>query len=302
LHDRNSQERSSHKVQEWNGKGFAGTDFFVSSCGELFKLSARTGCTDRARRFRIWVEKPEDMKAQEQARPTEGPGRARQVQSIFSEIAPRYDLLNHVLSFNVDRGWRRKAINRLGWEEVPEGRYLDACAGTFDLSLELSGREGFRGQVLASDFARPMLLEGLPKLEGSPVHPVCGDSLLLPFPDASFEGAMVAFGVRNLSDLSTGLEEFARVLKPGRRLVILEFTEPPNPLLRRFYLFYFRRILPLVGRLVSGHPWAYTYLPESVKEFPSPPDLAGMMKGAGFQEASWELLSGGIAALHVGVR
>ncbi len=152
------------------------------------------------------------MKAQEQARPTEGPGRARQVQSIFSEIAPRYDLLNHVLSFNVDRGWRRKAINRLGWEEVPEGRYLDACAGTFDLSLELSGREGFRGQVLASDFARPMLLEGIPKLEGSPVHPVCGDSLLLPFSDASFEGAMVAFGVRNLSDLSTGLEEFARVM------------------------------------------------------------------------------------------
>lgn len=242
------------------------------------------------------------MKAQEQARPTEGPERANQVQTIFSEIAPRYDLLNHVLSLNVDRGWRKKAINRLGWEKAPEGDYLDACAGTFDLSLELSGRKGFRGRILASDFARPMLLEGLPKLHGSPVHAVCGDSLLLPFSDASFQGATVAFGVRNLSDLSQGLEEFARVLKPGGKLVILEFTEPPNPILRRFYLFYFRRILPLVGRVVSGHPWAYTYLPESVKEFPSPPALGELMEKAGFKGASWELLSGGIAALHVGVR
>ena len=242
------------------------------------------------------------MTAANQARPSEGRYRERQVRRIFSEIAPRYDLLNHLLSLNVDRGWRRRAVDGLDWEQGPEGSYLDACAGTFDLSLELTGREGFRGRVLASDFARPMLLEGLSKISASPVLPVCGDSLRLPFPDAFFDGAMVAFGVRNLSDLSRGLREFVRVLKPGRRLVILEFSEPPNLILRHLYLFYFRRVLPLVGRLVSGHPWAYTYLPESVKEFPGPEALAELMSGSGFRATSWELLSGGIAALHVGVR
>ena len=236
------------------------------------------------------------------ARPSEGPERARQVRQIFSEIAPRYDLLNHLLSLNVDREWRRRAVDRLGWEGEAEGTYLDACAGTFDLSLELSGRDSFRARIVAADFARPMLLEGLSKIAGSPVIPVCGDSLHLPFPDGSFQGAMVAFGIRNLSDLSGGLREFVRVLKPGRRLVVLEFTVPPNPLLRRLYFLYFRRILPRVGRIISGHPWAYSYLPESVKEFPGPGDLAGLMQAAGFRETRWELLSGGIAALHVGVR
>jgi demethylmenaquinone methyltransferase/2-methoxy-6-polyprenyl-1,4-benzoquinol methylase len=113
---------------------------------------------------------------------------------------------------------------------------------------------------------------------------------------------MVAFGVRNLSDPARGFEEFARVLKPGRRLVVLEFTEPPNPLVRWMYLLYFRRILPRIGRWVSGHPWAYTYLPESVREFPDPEGLARLIHESGFKETSWNLLSGGIAALHVGVR
>jgi demethylmenaquinone methyltransferase/2-methoxy-6-polyprenyl-1,4-benzoquinol methylase len=242
------------------------------------------------------------MTRNREARPSEGPERADQVQHIFSEIAPRYDLLNHVLSMNVDRAWRRKTVDRLGWEGVPDGRFLDACAGTFDLSLELAGRKGFSGEVVASDFARPMLVEGLSKIDESPILPVCGDSLRLPFRDASFHGAMVAFGVRNLADLSRGFREFARVLRPGGHLVVLEFTEPPNPVLRRFYLFYFRRVLPLIGRIVSGHPWAYTYLPESVKEFPGPGELAELMTEAGFSQTRFELLSGGIAALHVGVR
>ncbi len=237
-----------------------------------------------------------------EGRPTKGPERERQVRRIFSEIAPRYDLLNHLLSLNVDRGWRRRAVNRLGWEAAPEGTFLDACAGTFDLSLELAVREGFRGSIMASDFARPMLKEGLRKLSGAPVFPVCGDTLRLPFPDRLFDGAMVAFGIRNLSDLQRGFQEFRRVLGRGGRLVVLEFTEPPNPALRGLYLLYFRRILPLVGRLVSGHPWAYQYLPESVREFPDPAGLAEMMRSAGFRETTWELLSGGIAALHVGVR
>ena len=242
------------------------------------------------------------MATSDEARPSRGRDRERQVRRIFSEIAPRYDLLNHLLSLNVDRGWRRRAIDGLDWGVSPDGLFLDACAGTYDLSLELAGRNGFRGQVIASDFARPMLVQGLGKLKGRPVVPVCGDTLSLPFPDGVFQGAMVAFGVRNLSDVSLGFREFARVLEPGRRLVVLEFTEPPNPLLRWLYLFYFHRILPMVGRVVSGHSWAYTYLPKSVKEFPDPPKLAEMMKAVGFREARWELLTGGIAALHVGIR
>jgi len=236
-----------------------------------------------------------------EATPSRGKDRERQVQTIFSEIAPRYDLLNHVLSLNIDRRWRRKAVDRLGWEGAPEGVYLDACAGTYDLSLELARRPAFRGRVVASDFARPMLVEGMGKLDSAPISPVCGDVLRLPFPDGTFHGATVGFGVRNLSGLQDGLVELRRVLRPGGRLVILEFTTPPNRLIRAGYLFYFHRILPVVGRLVSGHPWAYTYLPESVKEFPGPEGLADRIREAGFSEASWELLTGGIAAIHVGV-
>lgn len=238
-----------------------------------------------------------------EARPHRGEARERQVRTLFSEIAPRYDLLNHVLSLNIDRRWRRRAVNLL---DVPAGdpevRVLDACAGTYDLSLEVTGRKGFQGRVVASDFARPMLVEGQGKLRGSPIAPVCGDTLRLPFPDEAFHRAMVAFGVRNLSDPARGFAEFARVLRPGGRLVILEFTTPPNRLTRGLYLFYFHRILPLIGRIVSGHPWAYTYLPESVKEFPGPDELARMLEANGFRRAEWSYLTAGIAAIHVAIK
>ena len=240
--------------------------------------------------------------SREQARPESGPARERQVRTIFSEIAPRYDLLNHLLSLNVDRGWRRRAVDALGWESVPGGLYLDLCAGTYDLSLELARRDGFRGEIVASDFARPMLAEGREKVRSAPVRPACADALRLPFGEGIFHGAMVAFGVRNLADLDRGLEEARRVLRPGGRLVILEFTVPPNPLVRALYLFYFHRILPLVGRIVSGHPWAYRYLPESVKDFPDPEELARRMEVAGFRRVEWRHLTFGIAAIHVGER
>ncbi|MEX2530167.1 MAG: ubiquinone/menaquinone biosynthesis methyltransferase [Gemmatimonadota bacterium] len=225
------------------------------------------------------------------------------MRTIFSEIAPRYDLLNHVLSLNIDRRWRRDAVDRLqvGAEE-PGCLVLDACAGTYDLSLELAGRKGFSGRVVASDFAGPMLVEGLPKLRGAHISPVCGDSLRLPFADGAFDRAMVAFGVRNLSDLRRGFSELARVVRPGGRVVILEFTTPPNPIMRHLYLFYFHRVLPLVGRVVSGHPWAYTYLPESVREFPGPDALAGLLQEAGFPRVEWDYLTGGIAAIHTADR
>jgi demethylmenaquinone methyltransferase / 2-methoxy-6-polyprenyl-1,4-benzoquinol methylase len=240
------------------------------------------------------------MRTTPHAAPKAGAEREKQVQQIFSEIAPRYDLLNHVLSLNIDRSWRRKAVDALRWERVPRGTYLDACAGTYDLALELTGREGFDGSVVASDFAHPMLAQGLPKIEGKPVRSVCGDSLELPFDDDAFDGATVGFGIRNLADLDRGLHELRRVLRPGRRLVVLEFTVPPNPVVRAGYLFYFHRVLPIVGRMVSGHPWAYTYLPESVKEFPGPVELGRRFEEAGFQDVGWRLLSMGIAAIHWG--
>lgn len=242
------------------------------------------------------------MTTRHEAQPQSGEEREQQVRTIFSEIAPRYDLLNHLLSMNIDRGWRRKAIAKLGWEGAPDGTYLDACAGTFDLSLELAGRKEFSGSVVGSDFAHPMLVQGLSKIAGKGVRPVCGDSLRLPFPTDSFAGATVGFGVRNLSDLPRGLSELCRVLKPGARLVILEFTVPSNPVMRLVYMLYFTRILPIVGRIVSGHPWAYTYLPASVREFPDPEGLQGLMEGAGFDSVHFRLLTGGIAALHVGTK
>lgn len=224
------------------------------------------------------------------------------VRRMFSSIAPRYDLLNHLLSLNVDKVWRRRAVNRLGWERAPEGRYLDNCAGTLDLAVELARRPGFRGRVVGSDFTFAMLERGTDKVARLPVNPACADALALPFPDASFDGATVGFGVRNLADLDAGLRESFRVLKPGARLVILEFTTPSWQPFRALYFFYFLRMLPFIGRLVSSHSSAYTYLPESVLQFPEPPELAARMTRAGFTEVGWKTLSGGIAALHWGTR
>ena len=223
---------------------------------------------------------------------------------MFSSIAPRYDLLNHVLSLNIDRLWRKRAVNRLGWERAPGGTFLDNCAGTLDLAVELAKRPAFRGRVVGSDFTYAMLDNGVRagKTAGTPIGPACADALALPYPDAAFDGATVGFGVRNLADLDAGLREMARVLKPGARLVVLEFTTPGWQPFRGLYLFYFLKMLPLVGRMVSKHSSAYTYLPESVLNFPEPPELARRMAAAGFADVKWETLSGGIAALHHGVR
>lgn len=230
------------------------------------------------------------------------PGSGREVRTIFAEIAPRYDLLNHLLSANVDRRWRRLAVDALGEFAVGPRTVLDACAGTFDMSLELVGRPGFSGRATAVDFALPMLAAGRPKLDGRAVLPVCGDSLRLPFPDGSFDAAMVAFGIRNLADADAGFREFLRVLRPAGRLVVLEFATPPNRLVRAGYLFYFHRVLPRIGRMVSGHPWAYSYLPNSVKAFPGPDGIARQLEEAGFANVGWSYLTGGMAALHLADR
>lgn len=228
--------------------------------------------------------------------------KAAAVRRMFSSIAPRYDLLNHLLSANVDKAWRRRAVDRLGWERAPAGTYLDNCAGTLDLAVELARRAGFRGRVVGSDFTYAMLERGTPKLAKLSIEPACADALTLPFADASFDGATVGFGVRNLADLDAGLREMARVLRPGARLVILEFTTPSWQPFRALYLGYFLRVLPLVGKLVSKHSTAYTYLPESVRHFPEPPELARRMERAGFGAVEWKTLTGGIAALHWGTK
>lgn len=230
-----------------------------------------------------------------------GQGKRDYVQRMFSEIAPRYDLLNHVLSLNVDRGWRRRALRALGWSERPSGTYLDLCAGTLDVGAMLVRQHGFAGHVVGADFAVPMLHHGHGKASRSVLSPVGADALCLPFATASLDGAIVAFGIRNVADLDAGLREVRRVLRPGARFVILEFSTPPLAIVRAGYHAYFHHLLPRIGRLVSGHASAYTYLPLSVSHFPTEQRLADRLSAAGFNTVSWERLTLGIAAVHIGI-
>jgi demethylmenaquinone methyltransferase/2-methoxy-6-polyprenyl-1,4-benzoquinol methylase len=226
----------------------------------------------------------------------------RYVQAMFSDIAPRYDFLNHLLSFNLDKRWRRRAIRCLEWQRSAEGTYLDLCAGTLDVAVMLASQPGFTGRVIGADFAEPMLRAGRVKASGTAVHPVAGDALALPLRDGSCAGAIVAFGVRNVADLDASLREVARVLRPGGRYVILEFTTPRAALIRGAYHLYFHHVLPVVGGLVSGNRTAYRYLPESVAQFPAPAELADRLRSAGFREVSWSSMTFGTVAIHVGTR
>jgi len=224
------------------------------------------------------------------------------VRQIFSEIAPRYDLLNHVLSLNIDRGWRRKAIAELRLERNPRGTYLDLCAGTMDVSVALAHTSGFGGQIVSADFAEPMLRAGKSKIEGSRIAPVTADALELPLASNSVAGAIVSFGIRNVAGLDNSLVEVARVLEPGARFVILEFSTPSSSLLNAAYQQYFKHVLPRIGGFISGHPTAYRYLPESVANFPTGDDLARRMQAAGFSKVRWRPLTFGVVAIHVGER
>lgn len=228
--------------------------------------------------------------------------KAGSVRRMFGEIAHRYDLLNHLLTLNIDRRWRRKAVDRLLAGAPLDGAYLDACAGTMDLAVEVADRPGFGGLVVASDFAWPMLEAGRHKIETLPVAETCGDALQLPHPDRAFDGVIVGFGVRNFADLDAGLRELVRVLRPGARLVILELSTPAWRPLRRVYDLYFTRILPWLGRRISGHGTAYSYLPASVGVFPGPQELAERMARAGLSGVGYRRLMAGIAAIHHGVR
>lgn len=223
----------------------------------------------------------------------------QRIRTMFDDVAPRYDFLNHFLSAGIDVLWRKKAVREMNL--LPGARMLDLCTGTGDLGFEaIRAVPGI--SVVGVDLARNMLRIGEGKRDGVPFLFAQGDAEQLPIADASIHGAGVGFGIRNVSSLETAFREVSRVMLPGGRFVILEFTTPPNPVFRRIYQAYFHHVLPRVGGWISGNAEAYRYLPDSVSRFPSPERLAAMLEDAGFARVSWSLLSVGIAALHVAER
>ncbi len=230
---------------------------------------------------------------------TKEPG---QIRSMFGAIAPRYDLLNHLLSLSVDKYWRWRTVRVLTRQTGENRRILDLCTGTADLALLLARYHS----VVGCDFSHPMLRLALEKTVASRLQNrmsvVEADALSLPFGDGVFDAVTVAFGLRNLENYERGLCEMKRVLKPGGTVAVLEFSQPRFPIVREAYLFYFSRILPQVGEWISGRPGAYSYLCHSVRDFPGQHELEHIVETAGLRYVRHYSLTGGIAALHVARR
>ncbi len=226
---------------------------------------------------------------------------ARWVRGMFGQVAHRYDLLNHLLSFQVDRYWRARTVRRVrDVLNCEDARVMDLCCGTGDLLLSLAASR--QATVYGSDFCHPMLTAAQGKIDHKHAAAVLfeADALRLPVADASLDLITVAFGFRNFANYQKGLVELLRVLRPGGTAAILEFSQPPNPFFASLYNFYSRRILPKLGGAISGSADAYTYLPESVRKFPNVEDLAAEMRATGFQKVEFERLTFGIVALHIG--
>ena len=220
------------------------------------------------------------------------------IRDMFSDVAPRYDFLNHLLSGSLDHRWRAAAAGAL----QADGLVLDLCSGTGDQAIALHKRGV---QSIATDFCVPMLALASAKhrkLASPRPTNVAGDALRLPYPSGRFAGATVAFGLRNVAVLDAALIEIARTLEPGGGLAVLEFAVPTSSLLRQMYLFYFRRILPLIGRMVSSSNRAYSYLPESVLQFPQRNEFLEQLDRAGFEDCTWKDLTGGIVCLYLATR
>ena len=235
------------------------------------------------------------------------PGVSREpsrVQAMFGGIARRYDLLNHLLSANLDRSWRRAAAAEV-CADAPSV-VLDLCGGTGDLSVALARADRAPGRIVCCDFSQPMLAIAIPKFVRLPGPIRCaavgGDALRLPFPEGAFDAVTVGFGVRNLVDRAAGFAEMRRVLAPGGRMVVLEFSRPTGRVLSRLYGLYLKAIVPRLGDGTSGRRGPYGYLARTIAEFPSPDLLAGAIREAGFDAVGWKTLSGGIVCLHTAFR
>jgi demethylmenaquinone methyltransferase/2-methoxy-6-polyprenyl-1,4-benzoquinol methylase len=227
--------------------------------------------------------------------------RGKAVREMFAGIAGRYDLLNHVLSLNIDKRWRRIVAAELrDILDDSNALVLDVACGTGDLSLELN--KNSKAQIVGTDFCRPMLEFARSKSAGEtqPIPYIEGDALALPFDGGQFDAVTIAFGLRNLANFSAGIKELYRILKPGGRLAVLEFSAPIVPGFGKLFNLYFSHILPLIGGAVSGSRGAYEYLPDSVAKFPDQKKLATLMEENGFAEVKYQNLTGGIAAIHVG--
>ncbi|MEQ1645882.1 MAG: bifunctional demethylmenaquinone methyltransferase/2-methoxy-6-polyprenyl-1,4-benzoquinol methylase UbiE [Pyrinomonadaceae bacterium] len=228
---------------------------------------------------------------------------SKAVREMFAGIAGRYDLLNHVLSLNIDKLWRRKVSNLLRETlDRPDAIVLDVACGTGDLSLELN--KDSKAKIIGTDFCRPMLTVAHKKTASlkAAVPFVEADAMDLAFADNSFNALTIAFGLRNLPNFANGLTELHRVIKPGGKIVILEFSSPVVPGFRQLFNFYFANILPRIGGAVSGSRGAYEYLPDSVSKFPNQKGLVEMMEKTGFSNVKYQNLTGGIAAIHSGVK
>ncbi len=230
---------------------------------------------------------------------------AQAVRQMFDEIAPRYDLLNHVLSMNVDRLWWRRTAHIFSHIlSRSDARVLDLCAGTGDMSVALRAvaeKNSSEAAICALDFSHQMLRHGLDKYSAKKIQPLEADALQLPLADCSFDLVVSAFGFRNLANYDAGLREIFRVLKSNGEAGILDFSEPGG-LLGKLYGFYFRRVLPRIGTLISGVRGPYEYLPASVQKFPAPEQMLARMKAAGFKDATWTPYTFGIAGLYRGKR
>ena len=222
---------------------------------------------------------------------------ARAVQQMFDEISPRYDLLNHVLSMNVDRlWWWRTARTFRSVLRKPGARVLDMCCGTGDMARALR-KQSAGAEIVGVDFSRGMLARGQQKFRSFHIHPIEGDALNLPFADRSFDLVVSAFGFRNLANYEAGLREILRVLRPEGEMGILDFSEPSG-VLGNIYRFYFRNVLPRIGTMISGVSGPYSYLPASVSRFPAPNHLVERMREVGFKDPSWTAYTFGIAGLY----
>ncbi|HMM20577.1 MAG TPA: ubiquinone/menaquinone biosynthesis methyltransferase [Selenomonadales bacterium] len=226
------------------------------------------------------------------------------VHGVFTAIAHRYDLLNTLLSLNLDRYWRRYAAVRTGLGKG--GRALDACCGTGMLTLELAKLAGSAGKVVGADFCRPMLDRAAAKLAGTAYQPVVelveANVLSLPYADDSFDCATIGFALRNVPDITATLAELRRVVRPGGRVVSLDLAKPETPGFKQLYYLYFERLVPLVGKLGVGADGPYRWLPESLRQFPHQADIREMFAAAGLNQAAYQELTGGIVAVHVGVK